>query len=1154
MIYLSPDLQGRISLKESINLKREEDIDRPLLLSLLPDQTLWVLLGENSKRSKHSHKKRRRRSMTPSSSSNSSQSQLDIGRYTRAHKSPQIVQTPTPIQPEETNFSQITNQPINYDQIQPNLTQQNKESDSETESEVWSFDRAINEVFRLLPPELCPKTQQDQAPLKPLSGIEQLMESRSTPLLVLPQSKLVQNTTKYIQNWLESDKFSRDWICPQSLVSALAPTKFYKSQNQYLPTDNIPQLEADASLLDISNKGRASIPLKNLEAWERKARKLVAINSHADLFSSAAFLSLQQESMSVAALSRLLEAVAKSIKHATAMSTLLTTELFQARRDAALASSKLLLDNSTYELRNAPINSKSLFDGRIKEIAKSNFEAQQQRFLASTSIQSQSHSYKPPSQSRAFKIPKYPAKQTTSRPKPTQSYRSKNISQSSSSHIKKENIKRTGNIRQFPSSKPASSSARLWRPALSTACSSARGHSSGRTIGPFCGKMGGINRQQMGPLCRTKRIQDTIHQNSSFVICSDQNESILLPVSQRRDRKSSQQTGSGKGTESGNSRLLFPDIPCAKKERKVSLILDLSLLNRYIEKQAFKMETVKSVRQAMRLNDWAVSIDLTDAYLHVPIHRQSRKYLRFVHEDQVYHFSALPFGMSLSPLIFSKLMDVIAALLRQRAISVFPYLDDWLIKNLIHNRLITQTKICIQTIQSLGFLPNLKKSDLFPAQKFTFIGIEFLMQQNLVRVPADRVQNLILTIKKIMSAKHVSARTFLSLLGKLSAAADLVLLGRLHLRPLQMCLLSVWKPHIFPLDHPISINGMIRSHLQWWINPIRFETGTSIHPPDPKFFLYTDASHYGWGAHLEPTTLSFHGRWTENQSQLHINMLEMMAIRLALKQAKTFIHHSCIMISTDNTTVVSYINKQGGTHSPNLCVEVWKILNWCLEQDIVIRVRHIPGKFNILADRLSRLDKPIKTEWSLDQTVANSVFQMLNFPNVDLFATRFNHRLPLYVSPVQDYKALAIDALSMDWNHLHAYAFPPFILIPAVLEKIRQHQCRIVLIALFWPQQQWFSELLLLLVSAPIRLPLIPRLLTQSKGRFVHQNLPILDLHTWELSNNQSEIRNFHKTLQILSPDQEEHLHKKSTMQNGPSSLIGVIQKRLIRSRPLLQL
>ena len=155
----------------------------------------------------------------------------------------------------------------------------------------------------------------------------------------------------------------------------------------------------------------------------------------------------------------------------------------------------------------------------------------------------------------------------------------------------------------------------------------------------------------------------------------------------------------------------------------------------------------------------------------------------------------------LSPLIFFKLMDVIATFLRQHAISVFPYLDNWLVENLIRSRLITQTRFCIQTIQSLGFLPNLKKSDLFPSQKFTFIGMEFLTHQNLVRVPTDPVQNLLLTIKKFLSFKHVLARTFLSLLGKLSAAADFILLGRRHLHPLQMCLLSVWKPHILPLDH-----------------------------------------------------------------------------------------------------------------------------------------------------------------------------------------------------------------------------------------------------------------------------------------------------------------------------------------------------------------
>ena len=180
------------------------------------------------------------------------------------------------------------------------------------------------------------------------------------------------------------------------------------------------------------------------------------------------------------------------------------------------------------------------------------------------------------------------------------------------------------------------------------------------------------------------------------------------------------------------------------------------------------------------------------------------------------------------------------------------------------------------------------------------------------------------------------------------------------------------------------------------------------------------------------------------------------------------------MISADNTTVVSYINKQGGTHSPNLCVEVWKIFQWCLKCHIVIRIRHIPGKFNVLADRLSRIDKIVKTQWALDQSIANSILHMFKYPNLELFATRFNHKLPLYVSPVLDNQAFAIDAFSMNWNNILAYAFHPTILIPSVLDKISQSQCRIVLIAPLWPLQTLFSEVLQLLVSAPARLSLFP--------------------------------------------------------------------------------
>ena len=133
--------------------------------------------------------------------------------------------------------------------------------------------------------------------------------------------------------------------------------------------------------------------------------------------------------MSVTALSRVLEAVAKSIKHASAMSTVLATKLFQARRDSALANSKLLLENSSYKLRYAPINSKTLFGGKIKEVAKANYEAQQQRFLASslsnTPVQQSKTSYLAPG---AFRRPRQQSK--PSRPKLTQPFRPKTQTQS----------------------------------------------------------------------------------------------------------------------------------------------------------------------------------------------------------------------------------------------------------------------------------------------------------------------------------------------------------------------------------------------------------------------------------------------------------------------------------------------------------------------------------------------------------------------------------------------------------------------------------------------------------------------------------------------------------------------------------------------------
>ena len=106
-----------------------------------------------------------------------------------------------------------------------------------------------------------------------------------------------------------------------------------------------------------------------------------------------------------------------------------------------------------------------------------------------------------------------------------------------------------------------------------------------------------------------------------------------------------------------------------------------------------------------------------------------------------------------------------------------------------------------------------------------------------------------------------------------------------------------------------------------------------------------------------------------------------------------------VLVATDNSTVIAYINKQGGTHSVEMCALLWKIMTWCHHYHITLKARHIPGCLNVVADLLSRSNQVQSTEWSLHPQVFKQICQKWFTPHVDLFATHLNHKLPLYVSP-----------------------------------------------------------------------------------------------------------------------------------------------------------
>ena len=161
-----------------------------------------------------------------------------------------------------------------------------------------------------------------------------------------------------------------------------------------------------------------------------------------------------------------------------------------------------------------------------------------------------------------------------------------------------------------------------------------------------------IDRQQVSPLYCLKWIQEPIQVGSSPIGHSDKSESSSSPLLGEEIAELFKKRAVERFRNPGTGGFYYPLFLVPKKNGKLLPIIDLSLLNQYINKQHFKMKTVKSVRQSIMAINWAVSKDLTDAYLHVPIHQISRKYLQFVYEQQVFQFTALPLGMSLSPWVF----------------------------------------------------------------------------------------------------------------------------------------------------------------------------------------------------------------------------------------------------------------------------------------------------------------------------------------------------------------------------------------------------------------------------------------------------------------------------------------------------------------------
>ena len=515
------------------------------------------------------------------------------------------------------------------------------------------------------------------------------------------------------------------------------------------------------------------------------------------------------------------------------------------------------------------------------------------------------------------------------------------------------------------------------------------------------------------------------------------------------------------------------------------------------------METVQKIRQTIMPGLFATSIDLTDAYHHIPIHSNYQNFLAFQVADRRFKYVAMPFGLSSAPQVFTEVMTPIKIFARQNFGGyIFQYIDDWLLLDRSPEGVLEITKKFVNLCIRQGMVVNLDKSHLSPSSELSHLGTRWDFRTGTVTIPHDRVEAIVHSASALVRHKRALIGRLESLMGTLVSCEKLVQYGRINFRSFQRTV--VWNLRFGRKPRYISLHAEAIRDLSWWSSRLNICRPVPFVPPKHDIVVCTDASDAGWGAFAEDWSIS--GLWSHTELFLHINHRELLAVLKNLREKLTVLRDRVVLFLIDNTTTVAYILKQGGTRLSGMTETCRDIFRLSADNSISLHAKHIKGSLNVLADFLSRPDCVVKTEWSLSLENFLWVCNQSPWgpPTVDLFENRFNHQLDRYFSPCPDVQALAIDALVASWPFEVTYAFPPTTLMSEVVQKIQQERPeRLILVAPDWPNVTWNATLRSLAMKwRPI--PYISLLQPISRSKHPHPHT--LSLAVWLISYSGSAI------------------------------------------------
>lgn len=279
-------------------------------------------------------------------------------------------------------------------------------------------------------------------------------------------------------------------------------------------------------------------------------------------------------------------------------------------------------------------------------------------------------------------------------------------------------------------------------------------------------------------------------------------------------------------------------------------ILNLKDLNLHVKYQKFKMQSLQSILACIRQEDFLTSIDLKEAYIHLPIWLLHRRFLRFSYAGGHWQYRALSFSLSSAPRTFTKILDVMAAHLQVQPIRLQCYLDDILIQSSSMVQAHSDLQLTIQTLQAHGFSINWEKCQLSLATSITHLEAVINTLRSEVFLSQDHRDSIRNLVSQVRALRRVPLLLLSQLLGKMISCLAIIPWAHCHTRALQWLLLPSQRSGRYNTGNRIRVPTRILQSLDWRMLGA-LEKGCLFREP-ARWIVTSDANLFRWGGgHLE---------------------------------------------------------------------------------------------------------------------------------------------------------------------------------------------------------------------------------------------------------------------------------------------------------------